>query len=68
MSSNSLGPEDFAEFGVELEDLQITRGGMTGIKSSAFKHVRGLKRIDFSENSISSIESDAFKEVDNFLV
>lgn len=63
MSSNALGPEDFAEFGVELEDLQITRGGMTDIKSNAFKHVRGLKRIDFSENSIGSIESDAFKEV-----
>ena len=63
MSGTSLGPDDFVDFGVELEDLQITRGGLQTVQSHAFKHVRGLKRLDFSENGIGSIENDAFTEV-----
>lgn len=63
MGTSSVGPEDFKDFGVELEDLQITRASLSGIQSHAFKHVRGLKRLDFSENGISSIENDAFHEV-----
>lgn len=63
MSSTSIGPDDFKDFGVELEDLQITRAQLSNIQSHAFKHVRGLKRLDFSENAIQTIENDAFDEV-----
>lgn len=63
MSSTSIGPDDFKDFGVELEDLQITRATLSNIQAHAFKHVRGLKRLDFSENSIGGIENDAFDEV-----
>lgn len=68
MSGSSLGPDDFVDFGVELEDLQITRGGLQTIQSHAFKHVRGLKRLDFSENSIGTIENDAFTEIGHSLI
>lgn len=63
MSTTSIGADDFKDFGVELEDLQITRAALTNIQAHAFKYVRGLKRLDFSENSLQSIESDAFHEV-----
>lgn len=68
MSSQSLGADDFMDFGVELEDLQITRGGLQSVQSHAFKHVRGLKRLDFSENSIGTIENDAFTEIGHSLI
>lgn len=63
LSSNKLSPEDFLDFGVELEDLKLTRSGLETIKSHAFKYVRGVRRIDLSENLIGQIDSDAFTEV-----
>lgn len=63
LSSTSLGPDDFLEFGLELEDLKITRGSLKTIKAHAFKHIRGIKRLDLSENRINQIEPDAFNEV-----
>ncbi|XP_055380900.1 chaoptin isoform X2 [Condylostylus longicornis] len=68
MKTNSLDADEFSEFGVELEDLQITRGGLTNVKAHAFKNVRGLKRLDLSENGIGSIESDAFNEIGHSLI
>ncbi|XP_037955244.1 chaoptin isoform X2 [Teleopsis dalmanni] len=68
MGPTSIGPEDFKDFGVELEDLQITRASLSNIQSHAFKHVRGLKRLDFSENGIQSIENDAFVEIGHSLI
>lgn len=62
-SATTIGPDDFKDFGVELEDLQITRATLATIQSHAFKHVRGLKHLDFSENGIQTIENDAFHEV-----
>lgn len=62
-SSQQLSPDDFLEFGVELENLKIFRGELRGIKNNAFMHVRGLKRLDLSENRIDTIEKDAFEEV-----
>lgn len=63
LSSPKLAPEDFLDFGVELEDLKLTRSGLDTIKSHAFKYVRGVRRIDLSENHIGQIDSDAFTEV-----
>lgn len=68
LSSASLGPNDFVEFGLELEDLRITRARLDRLQSHAFKHVRGLKRLDLSENSIQQIETDAFREIGHSLV
>lgn len=63
LSMKNLSPDDFLEFGLELEDLKITRGQLQTIKAHAFMHVRGLKRLDLSENQINQIEPDAFNEV-----
>lgn len=63
LSSTKLAPEDFFEFGIELDDLKLYRSSIDTIKSHAFKNVRGLRRLDLSENSISQIDNDAFTEV-----
>lgn len=63
LSSTHLAPEVFTEFGVELEDLKLTHSSIDTIKAHAFKNVRGLKRLDLSENRISQIENEAFTEV-----
>lgn len=63
LSSTQITSEDFAEFGVELEDLKLTRSSIDSIKAHAFKNVRGIRRLDLSENQISSIDNEAFTEV-----
>lgn len=68
LSTKNLSPDDFLEFGLELEDLKITRGHLQMIKSHAFMHVRGLKRLDLSENQLNQIEPDAFNEVRRILL
>ncbi|KAJ6640078.1 Chaoptin, partial [Pseudolycoriella hygida] len=68
LSTKNLSPDDFLEFGLELEDLKITRGQLQTIKSHAFMHVRGLKRLDLSENQLSQIEPDAFTEIGHSLI
>lgn len=68
ISSAQLQPEDFLEFGNELEDLRIFQGGLKTILGNAFKNVRGLKRIDLSENRISKIDDDAFKDIEHSLI
>lgn len=68
MPQQALAPDDFLEYGVDLEELHITDGDLKSIKPHAFRHVRGLKRIDFSDNSISGIDLDAFQEVGHSLI
>lgn len=63
LSTTSLIAENFAEFGVELEDLKITHSALESIRGHAFKYVRGIRRLDLSENRINLIENDAFIEV-----
>lgn len=63
LTSTQLSSEDFTDFGVELEDLKLTRSSINSIKSHAFKNVRGIRRLDLSENDISSIDNEAFTEV-----
>lgn len=63
LTTSKLAAEDFVEFGVELEDLKITHSALETIKSHAFKNVRGIRRLDLSENRISQIENEAFAEV-----
>uniref|UniRef100_A0A182KBF3 Chaoptin n=1 Tax=Anopheles christyi TaxID=43041 RepID=A0A182KBF3_9DIPT len=68
LRSSSLGPDDFANFSPELEELRLNRASLKVIKAHAFTHVRGLKRLDLSENRIDSIEPDAFSDVGHSLV
>lgn len=63
LNSKNLAPDDFLEFGLELEDLKITGAALQVIKSHAFQHVRGIKRLDLSENQINKFEADAFADV-----
>lgn len=63
LTTTKLAQEQFVEFGVELENLKITQSAVETVKSHAFKNVRGIRRLDLSENQISSIEDDAFIEV-----
>lgn len=68
LSSTKISSEDFTEFGVELEDLKLTSSSIDSIKSHAFKYVRGIRRLDLSENQISSIENEAFTEVSSEVI
>uniref|UniRef100_A0A182PNT2 LRRCT domain-containing protein n=1 Tax=Anopheles epiroticus TaxID=199890 RepID=A0A182PNT2_9DIPT len=68
LPSASLVPDDFANFSPELEELRLNRASLKVIKSHAFTHLRGLKRLDLSENRIDSIEADAFSDVGHSLV
>lgn len=63
MPKSQLDPSDFMDFGIELEELQISHGNLKTIKNNVFRHVRGLKKLDLSENRIDKIEDDAFAEV-----
>lgn len=63
LAQPSLSVEDFLDFGIDLEELRITFGHLQIIKNNAFKHVHGLKNIDLSDNSIGTIEINAFADV-----
>ena len=65
MPLTTLSPDDFLEFGMDVKELYIIQSNLNTIKNHAFMHVRGIKYLDFSENSISTIENDAFAEVNN---
>jgi hypothetical protein len=58
-----LAPEPFMEFSVDLEELRVIKSDLAIIKNHAFRHVRGLKILDLSENKITQIENEAFTEV-----
>ncbi|KAK9879164.1 hypothetical protein WA026_004016 [Henosepilachna vigintioctopunctata] len=68
INKNSLGPDDFKEFGVDMEELDIINSGLQTIHNNAFKYVHGLRRIDLSENGINTIESNAFYDIGHSLV
>ncbi|KAL3279501.1 hypothetical protein HHI36_017010, partial [Cryptolaemus montrouzieri] len=68
INKNALGPDDFKEFGVDLEKLDIVHGGLQTIQNNAFRYVHGLRRIDFSENGINNIEPNAFYDIGHSLI
>lgn len=68
LNKDSISPDDFKDFGVDLEELAITNGGIKHIHNNAFKYVHGIKFIDFSENSINTIENNAFFDIGHSLV
>lgn len=58
-----LAPEPFMDFSVDLEELHVIKSDLAIIKNHAFRHVRGLKTLNLSENKITHIENEAFSEV-----
>lgn len=58
-----LSANNFLEFGMDIKELRIINSNLNAIKGHAFIHVRGIKYLDFSENSISTIDDEAFSEV-----
>lgn len=65
MTISSLEPDMFMNFTIDMEELQITGSDLKSIRAHAFKYVHGLKYLDLSDNAISLLDSDAFKEVKN---
>ncbi|XP_050445558.1 chaoptin isoform X1 [Cataglyphis hispanica] len=63
-----LSADDFLEFGMDIKELWIVHSNLNTIKSHTFMHVRGIKNLDFSENSISTIDDEAFSEVGHSLL
>ncbi|XP_039308071.1 chaoptin isoform X2 [Solenopsis invicta] len=68
MPQATLSANDFLEFGMDLRELRIVNSNLDTIKGHAFMHVRGIKYLDFSENSISTIDDEAFSEVGHSLL
>ncbi|XP_014471116.1 PREDICTED: chaoptin isoform X3 [Dinoponera quadriceps] len=68
MPQATLSADDFLEFGMDIKELRIVHSNLNAIKSHAFMHVRGIKYLDFSENSISTIDDEAFSEVGHSLL
>lgn len=66
MSTSSLEPEMFLNFTIDMEELMITGSELKAVKAHAFKHVHGLKYLDLSDNIISLLDAEAFKEVNIF--
>ncbi|KAJ8961557.1 hypothetical protein NQ318_014809 [Aromia moschata] len=63
LSQTSISADDFLEFGIDLEELQITFANLETIKNNAFKYVHGLKVMDLSDNIIGTIEKYAFANI-----
>lgn len=51
------------ETGTRLLELEITGGDLNEIKARDLHGLRGLKRLDLSENQLQRIANDAFEEV-----
>lgn len=63
LPESQLTPEDFADFSMDLEELYLKHSDLAVIRNHAFRHVRGIKTLDLSENKITHIENEAFIEV-----
>lgn len=63
LPQSQLTPEDFTDFSMDLEELYVKHSDLAVIRNHAFRHVRGIKTLDLSENKITHIENEAFTEV-----
>ncbi|XP_071444746.1 chaoptin isoform X2 [Hetaerina americana] len=62
-----LEPELFQSYGPDVEELRMVGAKLAAIPNHAFRHLRGLRRLDLSENSISTIENEAFDDIGHSL-
>ncbi|XP_066248274.1 chaoptin [Euwallacea similis] len=67
LTQPQIAPEDFLEFGVDLEELSVNYAGLKNVKNNAFRFVHGLKHLDLSDNNIGTLESNAFKDIGHSL-
>ena len=65
--SGKITEEQFEEFAPGLEELSLVSANVAKIDKNAFAHVPSISSMDLSNNKISNIDSDAFKEVGNAL-
>lgn len=65
LSKGQLSHEDFADFGLDVEHLQINSAQLKAIGNNAFKNIHSVKSIDLSDNAIENIEKNAFIDVSN---
>lgn len=65
LSKAQLSHEDFADFGLDVEHLQINSAELKVVGNNAFKNIHNVKSIDLSENIIENIEKNAFIDVSN---
>ncbi|KAL1140925.1 hypothetical protein AAG570_000853, partial [Ranatra chinensis] len=63
----TMSSEDFAAFSVELETLRILDGGLTSLTPQLFKHTRGIKTLDLTDNNIESVDTKCFVELGHSL-
>ncbi|XP_057660247.1 chaoptin isoform X2 [Diorhabda carinulata] len=63
LKHTTLFADNFIEYGIDLEELEINFANLQTIKNNAFQHVHGLKFLDLSENSINTIETNAFIDI-----
>lgn len=64
----SLTPEVFEGLGLAVEEIKISQGRLTSVRSGAFKSLTGLKSVDLSENRIERIDDGAFDGVGHSVV
>lgn len=65
MTTTTLDIDTFMNFTTDMEELQITGSDLKTIRAHAFKYVQNLKYLDLSDNAISFLDAEAFKEVYN---
>lgn len=68
LTSNQLQTDDFFGYGMQLENLRINNANLRAIKAHAFLHVRGIKKLDLSENAIDNIDKGAFQDIGHSLM
>lgn len=68
MTTLHLDSNMFVNFTIRMEQLRITGSNLKSVKAHAFKHIEVLKYLDLSDNSISLLDAEAFKEVLNIRI
>nr|XP_022919332.1 chaoptin isoform X1 [Onthophagus taurus] len=63
-----LTSELFKNFGRDVFELNINLADLKSIKNNAFQHLRGLRKLDLSENAITTIEQNGFEDVSYSLI
>lgn len=58
-----LSYDSFIGYGLGVEELSVTYAKLRTINTQAFINVRGLKKLDLSNNAINGVHDNAFAEV-----
>ena len=66
-NNGKLTEENFEDFAPGLEELSLVSANIVKIDKKAFAHIPSVSSMDLSNNKISYIDNEAFKEVGNAL-